>query len=118
METFTVFFVLAFLSESLTEYFFAQWAGKYLKYVSAGVGVFLSVAYRADILSTCLGLDCWFPVVGPFVGMFLTGLLLGRGSNWLHDLASKYFGLDAEDGPAPERIAGYSTAPPCCEGRG
>ena len=99
-------FLLAFLAETMTEYFFRpflkpdtlpgaeprdptngqrvipSWA---LRYFAALVGVALAVAYRADALAL-FGLDAWT----PWIGWIVTGLVVGRGSNYLHDLIDRW----------------------------
>lgn len=96
-------FVLAFLAETLTEYFARPFI-KYdslpgnepkngqriipafvLRYIAAVVGIALAVAYRADILAL-LGLPAW----APWIGWIVTGLIIGRGSNYLHDLVDRW----------------------------
>jgi len=96
-------FVLAFLAETLTEYFarpfikFESLPGNVpangqrvipafvLRYLAALVGVALAVAYRADVLAL-FGLVAWTPIIGWIV----TGLIIGRGSNYLHDLVDRW----------------------------
>lgn len=83
---------LAFLAETITEYFFANWLGrlrldaKYLRYVSAVIGVALCLAYGVDIMGDVLGLS---PRLGA-VGQVLSGLMLGRGANYVHDFYSRF----------------------------
>jgi len=85
---------LAFLAESLTEYFFAATLvalgldSRWLRYVAAAVGVALALAYGVDALRDLLGIA---PRL-PFVGEALTGLLLGRGANFVHDFYATYVG--------------------------
>jgi hypothetical protein len=56
-----------------------------LRYASALVGIGLCLAYRADLLALA-GLTS--PT--PFVGQILTGLVVGRGANYLHDLVNRW----------------------------
>ena len=56
-----------------------------LRYTAALVGVVLCVVYRADLLAL-VGLASPWPVAGQV----LTGLLIGRGSNFVHDFASRW----------------------------
>ena len=83
----TVIFVLAFLVESLVEYFLAKLFEKYglsdyLKYAAALVGIGLCFAYRIDILLQLVGMT----PVHPIVGYVISGIIIGRGSNFLNDL--------------------------------
>ena len=55
-----------------------------LMYVSAGLGIFLAFYYAIDILSM-IGLP-----EGP-VGYAATGILLGRGANFINDLWQRFF---------------------------
>ena len=83
---------LAFLAEGLTEYFFSGLLTakgidtKYLRYIAALIGVALSLTYSLDILEDLLGISAGIPVLGKV----LTGLILGRGSNFVHDFYSSY----------------------------
>lgn len=94
-----IVFLLAFLVESLVEFLFGQafahfpaiqpysWA---LMYVAAAVGVVMAFIYRLDLvylLAQLLELK-WEPNV---VGFILTGLAIGRGSNYIHDLVTRFF---------------------------
>lgn len=94
-------FVLAFLAEGMTEYLFADLFDlggldrKYLKYVAAVVGVAMAVLYRLDLLSAYFGLVA----VHQAVGWVLTGLVIGRGANYVHDLADRY--IWHQPGPTP-----------------
>ena len=56
-----------------------------LRYSAAVVGLALCVIYRADLLAL-LGLTC--PV--PYAGEAITGLLIGRGANYIHDFANRW----------------------------
>lgn len=86
IETITIAFILAVLVEGIVEYFIAKEgaAQPWLKYVAAAIGVFVCVAYKVDVLAS-LGAVSAF----PFVGSVLTGLVIGRGSNYLNDFISK-----------------------------
>jgi hypothetical protein len=56
-----------------------------LRYVGAVVGVALCLAYGVDLLALT-GLTAQVPFVGPVV----TGLLIGRGANFVNDFLGKY----------------------------
>ena len=70
----------------LTSY---QWL---LMYVSGGVGVALTIYYRLDIIAVLaqyLGVE---PVIVPgTVGFVITGLLVGRGANYVHQVIDRFF---------------------------
>lgn len=87
-------FVLATVTESIVEYFLSPLFDRYdlsdfLRYASMLVGVAFCVLYKVDILNQIAGLTA----VSPVVGWIVSGLLLGRGSNFINDL----FGLIRKD---------------------
>lgn len=94
-----VIFLLAFLVESLVEYLFGKvvdnipaltpykWG---LMYVSAIVGVVGAFIYGFDLLYL-LGQFVGAGIPSTGFGVALTGLAIGRGANYLHDLVDKYF---------------------------
>jgi hypothetical protein len=94
-----VVFLLAFLVESMTEYVFGTPFDKIpiltpfkwlLMYLAAGVGVTGAFVYQLDLMNL-LGLFVGVPfAITPF-GMIFTGLAIGRGASYLHDLVDKYF---------------------------
>lgn len=83
-------FALAFLTEGLTEYFVAPLLGikgsKFLRHIAALVGIALCLTYRVDLFTLFLGLT---PRLA-YLGQVFTGLALGRGANFLHDIYSGY----------------------------
>lgn len=86
IETFTAAFVLAVLVEGIIEYFISNPDKQqpWIKYVSATIGVAVCVLYRVDILQ---GLGLISPV--NHVGAVITGMVVGRGSNYLNDFMSR-----------------------------
>jgi hypothetical protein len=98
-----VIFLLSFLVESLVEYLFGQiiahlpaaqpysWL---LIYVSAAVGVGGAFLFGFDLLyllGNYLAVD-WPTLQAPtWLGTALTGLAIGRGANYLHDLVATFF---------------------------
>lgn len=92
LAPFGVVLALAFLCESLTEYFFSDLMAligldsRHLRYVAALVGVGLALLYGLDALRDFLGLS---PRL-PHLGEVLTGLILGRGANYVHDFYGNY----------------------------
>lgn len=83
---------LAFLAETLTEYFFSsllqglRLSTSYLRYISAVVGVGLCLAFGVDAFASLWGLT---PRYGP-AGEVFTGLILGRGANFAHDFYTRF----------------------------
>jgi len=76
----TTYLFFGFLVESLVEYFLSEWIGEWTKYASAVVGVVLSCAYRLDLVAALTGLSI------PIAGCVLTGLVIGRGANYINDI--------------------------------
>ena len=62
-----------------------DWPALALRYVAALLGVGLCIVYRIDLLA-------YFDLVSPWpwVGWIITGLLIGRGSNFIHDFATRW----------------------------
>lgn len=84
---------LAFLSESMVEYILGTVFDKVekiksfswlLMYVSLGVGIGLAFWYRLDLLAIITD------GAATTVGIVLSGAVVGRGANFLHDFVSKY----------------------------
>ena len=89
-----LFMVLAFIvTEGTVEYLLGvpfdkieklspyKWT---LMYVSAGLGIFVAIWYSVDMLAL-LGLPA------SVVGQVFTGVLLGRGANFINDLWQRFF---------------------------
>lgn len=95
----SVIFLLAFLTESLVEYLFGAVADHIpaltpykwvLMYISAGVGVAGAFIYSFDLLYL-VGQFVEAEIASTAFGITLTGLAIGRGAGYLHDLVNKYF---------------------------
>ncbi|MBI2304697.1 MAG: hypothetical protein HYU86_08140 [Chloroflexi bacterium] len=88
----TVVLALAFLCESMTEYLFSDLIvvlggeKRHLKYIAVAVGVGLSLAYGLDMMRVFLDIS---PRL-PYLGEVLTGLILGRGANYVHDFYTSF----------------------------
>ncbi len=86
VEKLTIIFTLAIFVEAVMEYFISNPEKKqpWLRYISALLGILVCVAYKVDLLSL-LG------AVSPyaFVGEVFTGLIVGRGSNYLNDFMNR-----------------------------
>jgi len=106
-----VILLVAFLVESLTEYFFGalvanvpaltkwKWC---MMYVSALIGVMGAFVYRFDLVYL-MGEFVGIPVAEHPMGIILTGLSIGRGANYIHDIWIRYF-KKPEPAPAPEPV--------------
>ncbi len=96
---------IAFLIEALVEFFISVWFDKIpaLKdfkwvqmYVAAAVGILAAFLYQLDLvhllsvfLSQLSG-TVMIIVITPF-GLIVTGLAMGRGSNFIHDIFDRFF---------------------------
>lgn len=87
-------FALAFLTEAFVEYFIGQVMDRFpkitpykwvLMYVSAVVGIALALFYGLDLIALIIDKG------NTVVGMVLTGMAIGRGSNFLHQFVSQFF---------------------------
>lgn len=102
---FTLSFLLSFLIESMTEYVIGTPMGKIeklkpftwlLMYISMAAGVGLCFYYKLDLIAL---LPTWLAELTKAsaeylptpVGMVLSGMAIGRGSNYLHQVMSKFF---------------------------
>ena len=98
----TSILVLATVAEALVEHLVApivdgrtddnptppdvwDWRPLVLRYTAAFLSVLLTITYRADILLLLHLSPPW-----PWVGWVITGLLIGRGSNFVHDFATRW----------------------------
>ena len=93
-------FLLAALVEALIEYLVMPWLkpeGRELspaedrartmalRYSAAVLGVVLCIAYGVDVLALVGLFSDW-----PFIGSILTGLLIGRGANFVNDFVERW----------------------------
>lgn len=90
METVAGLLFLALLVEGGIEYFVAQPLKKqnqptwFVRYVALAAGIAAAFGFRAD-LTAMVGLDA-----PEWVAFIATGLVIGRGSNYLSDLIGKF----------------------------
>ena len=94
-----VILLLAFLVETLVEYFFSPLFDKIpklapfkwlLMYVAMVVGIAGAFVYSFDLLSL-LGQLLGVSIQQTAYGLVITGMAIGRGSNYLHDILTKFF---------------------------
>lgn len=78
---------LATFVEGTVEYLFAKnvKVQPYLQYLALGFGIVVAIAYKVDILGQ-FGLVSAY----PFVGYVVSGLIIGRGSNYVNDLVTSF----------------------------
>jgi len=99
--------LLAFIGESLVEYVL-MWL-KFVvfdedvrtvvyKLAGGAFGLLLAFVFGLDLISALVSLFAPFEPTQAtvIVGQACTGLAMGRGSNWLHDLGKKWFGLNQQ----------------------
>lgn len=92
-----VFF--AFFVEWAVERFAGEWAkgqGEVMIYISAALGVALCLLFRLDALAI---LQLPNPIGAPYTGQVVTGIIVGSGSNAVHQFFGKY--LPKNSGPSP-----------------
>jgi hypothetical protein len=77
---------VAFLIEALVEYLVVDYLGDRAKYAAALIGVGLAVGFRLDLVQELVGLEARV----PYLGNVLTGLVLGRGSNFVNDFTDQF----------------------------
>lgn len=88
MEKILIVFVVAIIAESVWETLKMTWQDGKLKIDRVGalvVSMLIVFGTRLDILAL-LGME----TVIPFLGIILTGILISRGSNFIHDLLVRF----------------------------
>jgi len=85
MEALAAVVMLAWLCEWATERFFGSWGvkGWWMVGVSTTIGVVLCLLFRVDAIAL-LGLPA--PVGSPYTGEVITGLIVGAGSDTVHNI--------------------------------
>mgnify|MGYP007040927969 CR=1 FL=1 len=87
MEKLLIIIMIALIAESVWETLKMTWQEGKISIDRIGalvVALILCIGVRLDILSL-LGIN----VTIPFLGVILTGILISRGSNFIHDLLVK-----------------------------
>ena len=87
MEKLLIIIILALVAESVWETLKMTWQEGKVSIDRIGalvVALVLSIGVRLDILSL-LGINTTIPLLG----VILTGILISRGSNFIHDLLVK-----------------------------
>lgn len=88
--------VAAALVEGFVEFAFGKvlndpWPG----YIALALGVAVCVIWQLDLLA-----ELGMVAIIPFAGQVATGILVGRGSNYLHDFVAKFLPTaSARSGP-------------------
>lgn len=97
----------AFVIEAIVEYLAAnwlklviknaEWRAVTLRWTAGAVGVFFCAIWGVDLMSAVVSTFGFEPLhtrTAFWFGIVMTGLMIGRGANWLHDYAKRWFGLD------------------------
>lgn len=87
MENFFQVIVIALLAETIWENLKMVWQEGKLNVDRIGaliVSIIVAMATQLDVFAILN-----FNIIIPFVGSFLTGLLISRGANVIHDLLEK-----------------------------
>lgn len=87
MENFLQIIVIAILAEAIWENLKMIWQEGKLSIDKLGaliVSVIIAIATQLDIFAI---LNFNIPI--PFIGSFLTGILISRGANFIHDILTK-----------------------------
>ncbi|MBQ9298732.1 MAG: hypothetical protein IJ223_06925 [Clostridia bacterium] len=87
MENFLQIIVIAILAEAIWENLKMIWQEEKLSIDKLGaliVSVIIAIATQLDIFAI---LNFNIPI--PFIGSFLTGILISRGANFIHDILTK-----------------------------
>jgi hypothetical protein len=101
--------LLAFLIETLVEYFVAPFFNNIPKlagykwtqmYIAMAIGLVSAFVYRLDLVSLLSQFLSQVSTGGSVLptttfGIIITGTAIGRGSNYLHDLVMKFFTKDS-----------------------
>jgi len=95
----TLIFAATFIIESSVEYFIGTPMSKIPKlqpytwtliYVSAIFSILISFFFQFDLIAL-ISESLETPMAKSWVGIVLTGLVIARGSNFLHQFVSKFF---------------------------
>lgn len=87
MDNFLQVVVIALLAETIWENLKMVWQEGKVNVDRIGaliISIVISVATQLDVFAILN-----FGIVVPFVGSFLTGILISRGANVIHDLLNK-----------------------------
>jgi len=88
---------LASLITAWTEEQQAEFRAIVQRFAAFGLGIALCLSMELDLIAAAAGILGGVEIYPPgagIVGRVLTGILLGRGAQWFHDLGTGLFGLD------------------------
>ena len=84
MQAIGLILALSIVTEGIIEYLGTPIPSRLKPYAAALLSTGVCLLYNADLLAI-LG----YPAVVPYVGAVVTGLLIGRGSNYMNDFVSR-----------------------------
>lgn len=84
-----VIIALCVLNEAIIEYFFGnvEKIHSYIPLISLFVALVLTFAYQVNIFALILGVQSNI----PFFDLMFSGFIIARGSNFINDLAQRFF---------------------------
>lgn len=88
MDNILVLFIISLMTEAIWETLKMTWQNGKLNIDRLGAiatGLIISFTTNTDILEL-IGVN----ITIPFVGIILTGILISRGANFVHDLYKKF----------------------------
>ena len=95
---FITFLIAAVFIEGFIEYTLKKWAsGEWVKFVALALGIGFAMVYKLDLLAMF-----GFEAISPYVGYIVTGIIIGRGSNYVNDFMSRFKGTGAIEEKKPE----------------
>ena len=89
MESFWKIFMLAMVTEALTEYvktavLIRDWKSAVVQLCALGIGLLVCLAASADLPA-----ELGVPFQVPWLGSVITGILVSRGANYVNDLTGR-----------------------------
>ena len=85
-----IIFMLAFFNESTIEWLFGEWQDKrIIKYLALAGGLALAMVFQVQMLKSLAG-NLPGISVNPWADMVLSGLVMARGSQFVHDFYSRF----------------------------
>lgn len=91
VQSLTALFAMSVFIEGFIEFFISDpnTVQPWLKYVGLVIGVGICLAYRLDVFAI-LGIISPIVSISNYIGCVLTGVIIGRGSNYLNDFIATF----------------------------
>jgi hypothetical protein len=100
MQTIGLILALTILTEGIIEYLGTPIRKRFKPYAAALLSTIVCVLYNADLLAM-LG----YAALVPYAGAVLTGLMIGRGSNYVNDVISRLKVVKAPAMPVSQALS-------------